>query len=78
MKKCLSLLLVVVMLATFVLGAVPVSAESTDEFNYRIDNGEITLTRYVGAGGAVVIPSTIGGLPVVTIGSSLYRRTIRR
>ena len=35
-------------------------------------NGEVTIDSYIGAGGAVIIPSTIGGLPVVAIGDDAF------
>jgi hypothetical protein len=39
---------------------------------YTTNNGTITVTGYTGAGGAVVIPSTINGLPVASIGSNAF------
>jgi hypothetical protein len=42
------------------------------DFNSTINNGEVTITGYTGAGGAVVIPATIGGLPVTTIGEKAF------
>jgi hypothetical protein len=38
------------------------------QFNYTNNNGAITITRYTGTNLAVVIPSTIDGLPVTSIG----------
>ena len=37
-------------------------------WTYTSDDGTITITEYAGPGGAVIIPSTIDGLPVTTIG----------
>src|SRR6266487_722035 len=42
------------------------------QFEYRIDNGTITITGYTGPGGAVVIPDTINSLPVTSIGQSAF------
>ena len=45
------------------------------DFTYEFsnsDNTTITITGYSGAGGAVVIPDNITGLPVVTIGPSAF------
>ena len=42
------------------------------EFVTAISDGKITITRYTGNGGAVVIPSTIDGLPVTSIGESAF------
>ena len=38
------------------------------QFTFTANNGAITITGYTGPGGAVVIPSTINGLPVTQIG----------
>src|SRR5262245_39753922 len=42
------------------------------QFNYTTDNGTITITGYIGPGGAVSIPDTIHGLPVRTIGHNAF------
>jgi len=42
------------------------------EFEYTSDNGEITITRYAGTGGAVIIPDTIAGLPVTRVGNYAF------
>lgn len=42
------------------------------QFNYTIDNGTITITGYTGPDGAVVIPATIDGYPVTSIGDSAF------
>jgi hypothetical protein len=41
-------------------------------FTYTTNNGTITLTNYIGPGGAVTIPSTINGLPVTRVGDSTF------
>ena len=38
------------------------------DFTYMVSGGTVTITQYIGAGGDVVIPSTINGMPVVGIG----------
>jgi hypothetical protein len=49
------------------------------DFTYTNTNGTITITGYIGPGGDVVIPSTIAGLTVTSVGdgafSSLYNLT---
>jgi len=40
------------------------------DFSYTNTNGTITITGYTGPGGNVVIPGTIDGLPVTSIGVS--------
>ena len=42
------------------------------DYTYTTNNGTITITKYIGPGGAVVIPSTITGLPVTTIGYAAF------
>jgi hypothetical protein len=42
------------------------------QFNYTTNNGTITITKYIGSGGAVTIPNTIDGLPVSSIGSYAF------
>ena len=42
------------------------------QFNYTVTNGTITITRYTGSGGVVVIPDTINGLPVRVIGNQAF------
>ena len=41
-------------------------------YTYTVSNGKATLTAYDGPGGNVVIPSTLGGYPVVAIGDSAF------
>jgi hypothetical protein len=43
-----------------------------EDFQYTINNGTITITGYTGSGGAVIIPSTINGLPVANIGDYAF------
>jgi hypothetical protein len=56
----------------------PVLATTTVDAQFITQNngGQITITGYSGPGGAVAIPSTIGGLPVVAInGQAFYGQT---
>ncbi|AKB31416.1 Chitin binding protein [Methanosarcina siciliae HI350] len=48
-------------------------AETVDNFTYTSDGTSVTITGYTGSGGDVVIPGTIGGLPVTTIASSAFK-----
>jgi len=67
MKKLLSVALcLVLMLSVLPVFALPVSAESSD-FEYSISNSEVTIERYIGTGGDVVIPDTIEEYPVRNI-----------
>lgn len=46
------------------------------DFTYTNSNGTITITGYTGPGGDVVIPSTIEGLPVTSIGDGAFSWTL--
>jgi PKD repeat protein len=48
-------------------------AEPVDNFTYISDGTSVTITGYTGSGGDVVIPDTIGGLPVTTLTSSVFK-----
>jgi len=48
------------------------AAVRAQDFDYRIDAGAVTITRYRGSGGAVNIPGTINGLPVTSIGGHAF------
>ena len=60
---------------TFGTGYSPTDTFTTlpSPFNYIISNGAITITGYTGSGGDVIIPGTIGGLPVTTIGNGAFQ-----
>lgn len=49
----------------------PASVRAQD-FTYTTNVGAITITGYTGAGGDVVIPDTIDGLPVTDIGTRAF------
>ena len=42
------------------------------DFNYTTNNGSITITKYIGLGGAVTIPDTINDLPVTSLGFNAF------
>ena len=42
------------------------------DYTYTVSNGEATITKYTGSGGAITIPSTVGGYPTVHIGDSTF------
>ena len=69
--RTLSVLLTVAVLFG-VLACLPVGAEeifSDGYYWYTVKNGEATITQYIGEGGDVTIPSTLGGYPVTAIGA---------
>lgn len=42
------------------------------QFSCQTNNGTITISAYTGSSGSVVIPATIGGLPVTAIGTNAF------
>ena len=42
------------------------------DFEYEVDDSEVTITGYTGAGGDVVVPDTIDGFPVTCIGDNAF------
>ncbi len=59
------------LLARLLLCVLPAAAHA-QEFLYTTTNGVLTITRYTGARGDVIIPGTITGLPVISIGSGAF------
>jgi hypothetical protein len=55
-----------VLLPLLLLSALPAVVHA--QFTFTTNSGAITITKYTGSGGAVVIPSTINGYPVTSIG----------
>jgi serine/threonine protein kinase len=55
--------------------APPPAATAQNQFTFTTNNGAITITKYTGSGGAVTIPSTIGGLPVTSIGDNAFEKS---
>ena len=47
-------------------------AEVEIPFEYVVENGEVTLTKYIGDAAEVVIPDSIDGNPVVAIGDECF------
>ena len=45
------------------------------QYSYTTNNGGITITKYYGFGGEVVIPGMIDGLPVTSVGSMAFQNT---
>ena len=43
------------------------------QFTFTTNNGTITITKYTGSAGAVVIPDTTNGLPVTTLGNTAFQ-----
>ncbi len=48
-------------------------AKESIDYEYTIENGEVTITKYTGSDADVIIPSTIEGYPVTSICDSAFR-----
>lgn len=57
-------------LTLLVLAGISVNAQTytSGNWKYTLTNGEATITGYTGSGGAVTIPSSVNGNPVVQVG----------
>ena len=47
-------------------------AESADGFEYHVDRGAAVITRYIGPGGNVTVPDSLGGWPVASIQNGVF------
>jgi len=56
-----------VLALNFVLPAV-----AQAQFRYTTNSGSITITKYIGSGGVIIIPNTINGLSVTSIGPDAF------
>lgn len=45
------------------------------DFHYTIENGQVTLTDYIGSATSVVVPGQIEGLPVTAVGGWTFTRS---
>jgi hypothetical protein len=81
MRKTLSVSIAVCLvlsLFTGVFAPVPEArAETEGVWAYSVDGGNATITGYTGSGGAVVIPDTLGGYSVTSIGASAFASKTR-
>jgi len=46
-----------------------------DEFEYTLDNGKATITKYLGSGAESVIPESIDGYSVFAIGEAAFKNS---
>jgi BspA type Leucine rich repeat region (6 copies)/PKD domain len=72
-NKIFELFVCMLLMGTFfVVTLVAVSADQDGDYTYTVSNGEATITKYTGAGGAITIPSRLGGYPTVIIGDNAF------
>lgn len=57
-----------IMLAILLCYSSQVQAVESEDYTYTVTDGEAQITKYIGAGGSVTIPSILGGFPVTRIG----------
>lgn len=70
-NKIISMFLVTVLIfATTIIG---VSAETSKDYEYTVENGVATITRYTGNNENVVVPSEIDGYDVKSIAFDAFR-----
>ena len=69
-----NIFLIAVMMMTIVLLCFSSQIQAAQEgyYTYSLANGEAQITRYLGVGGDVVIPNTLGGAPVTSIGQEAF------
>ena len=73
MKKKFLLALMVVVLSIIAFGTISASAEKEEIYTYSVSNEQATITDCdESASGEIVIPSTLGGYPVTTIGDEAF------
>ena len=51
-----------------------VTQEDAEHFTYRVENGQAIITGYTGDKMAVVIPASVGGYPVSTVGARAFQQ----
>ena len=77
MKKKLFVLLPVLLITVLCVLALPSCGGYREyrrgAFRYTVENGEATITEYVGTEANVTVPDTIGGKPVVAIGTDAFQ-----
>lgn len=68
MKKIkLLLTMALILFATMICFSMSAFALTEGDWEFKLLNNEVTITKYIGDGGAVVVPETIAGLPVTNI-----------
>ncbi len=68
MKRTKLFLLVAAVFSILLCTALNASALTEGDWEFELLNNEVTITGYVGSGGDVLIPETLYGCPVTTIG----------
>lgn len=75
MKNFITYLIVSILMISLLppgIISIPVRAAVEGDYTYEITDGKATLTDYSGVGGDIIIPSTLGDYPVITIGNNVF------
>ena len=72
MTKNLSTVIKLFTLSIYALQLSCYGANPESDFTYTDDGTSVTITKYIGTGSVVIVPDTIGGLPVTEIGVSSF------
>lgn len=75
--RCVSIALAIIVILSVCISIVIllpdiIKAEQDGDYSYTVSDGNATITGYTGDGGAITIPSNLGGYPVVAIGMSAF------
>ncbi|NLT38538.1 MAG: fibronectin type III domain-containing protein [Methanomassiliicoccus sp.] len=75
--RCVSIALVLIVILSLCISIVVflpdvIKAEQDGDYSFTVSDGNATITAYTGDGGVITIPSTLGGYPVTTIGTSAF------
>ena len=73
MKNVLPMRLLQFLAALCLLSVIPAHALQFGDFTYNPTNSGTMVTGYTGAGGVVIIPETIDGQPVTSIGQNAFQ-----
>ncbi|MEO5365854.1 MAG: leucine-rich repeat domain-containing protein [Magnetococcus sp. WYHC-3] len=60
------------LMLSFVAQGQPALADKQPQWEFTTSDNAITIVRYNGPGGEVVVPGTLNGLPVTTIGAKAF------
>ncbi len=73
MKKSKLLMVLLIVTLGVIIMSFTASAETEGYYTYTVENGEATITDvYILISGDIVIPDTLGGYPVVSIGDRAF------
>lgn len=75
MKRFISAIMTVILILSvcFTLCSCGQKASPVEDFEYEFENGEVTITGYIGSDLKVVIPSVIEDRPVTVIGKKAFK-----